>query len=93
MYNILLHAFIVEAYNKKFSSRNDFYEMLKEARLSPYVRGGRVSDVAFNNKKFRLNRLEFTDERLLDLDVAFNRSKELSGKRENAKEKVINRRR
>jgi len=78
---------------KKAGSRDDFYEMLKDAGLSPYVRGGRVSGVVFNNKKFRLNRLGFTDERLMDLDVVFNRSKELSVKREKAKGKIIRRNR
>ena len=84
---------MIKTYYKKSGSRNDFYEMLKDAGLSPYIRGGRVSGVVFNNKKFRLNRLGFTDERLMDLDVAFNRSKELNVKREKAKERIINRNR
>ena len=52
-----------------------------------------TNGVVFNERKYRLKTLGFTEERLLDLDKAFNRTKELSGKREVAKEKNIRRRR
>jgi hypothetical protein len=78
---------------KKANSKDDFFDNLKESGLSTYVRGGRISGVIFKNKKFRLNRLGFTDERLQELERTFNRTKELNGKREGAKGKNIRQRR
>ena len=76
---------------KKANSKKDFFEMLRESGLSTYVRGGRIYGVVFGERKFRLKTLGFTEERLHDLDIAFNRTKELSGKRKDAKEKTIKR--
>jgi hypothetical protein len=78
---------------KKANSKETFFELLKEGGLPTYVRGGRIYGVVFNERKYRLKTLGFTEERLQDLDRAFNRSKELSGKRDEAKEKIIRRNR
>ena len=53
---------------KKANSKDDFFEMLKESELSTYIRGGRISGVIFKNKKFRLNRLGFTEEKIEQLN-------------------------
>jgi len=76
---------------KKAGSKDDFYDLLNECGLTAYVRGGKVSGVVFNNKKFRLNRLGFTEERLQELNVLFGRDKDLRKLREKSKERIINR--
>jgi hypothetical protein len=78
---------------KKANSKETFFELLNEEGLPTYIRGGRVYGVVFNERKYRLNTLGFTEERLRDLDVAFNRTKELGEKREVAKGKIIRRNR
>ena len=78
---------------KKANSKDDFFEMLKESGLTNYIRGGRISGVIFSNKKFRLKRLGFTDERLQELDKSFKREKGLSELRKKSKEKIISRKR
>lgn len=78
---------------KKANSKETFFELLKEGGLPTYFRGGRIYGVVFNERKFRLGTLGFTEERLLDLDIAFNRAKELNEKREVNKGKIISRNR
>jgi hypothetical protein len=79
---------------KKANSKEDFFDLLKESGLSTYVRGGRISGIIFSNKKFRLNRLGFTDERLQELNKTLKRTKELSIMQERGtKERTINRNR
>jgi len=78
---------------KKANSRNDFFENLKECGLKTYIRGGRISGIVFSNKKFRLKRLGFTDERLQELDKSLIREKGLSKLRGKTKEKIISRKR
>jgi hypothetical protein len=63
---------------KKANSKDDFFELLKDCGLSPYVRGGRRSGVLFNEKKYRLKTLGFTEERLQELNKTLERSKELN---------------
>ena len=74
---------------KKANSKETFFELLKEGGLPTYFRGGRIYGVVFNERKFRLGYFGFTEERLLDLDIAFNRTKELNGKREVIREKLL----
>ena len=78
---------------KKANSKDNFFDMLNECGLSTYVRGGRISGVVYCNKKFRLNRLGFTDDKLQELNKTLKQSKELSGMREKTKEKIISRNR
>jgi len=47
------------------------------------MRGERISGGFFNGWKFRLKTLGFTEERLLKLDIALNKSKELNRTRDN----------
>jgi len=76
---------------KKANSKNDFFELLNECGLKTYIRGGRISGIFFNKKKFRINRLGFTNERLEYLDRSLNREKDLGELRNKPKEKIINR--
>jgi hypothetical protein len=84
---------------EKANSKKDFYELFTESNLKSYIRGGKISGILFKGRKFRIKRLGFTDEKLLELDKALNRNKELSEKREESKtlkkskEKIISRNR
>jgi hypothetical protein len=78
---------------KKAVSKDDFYENLKACELTTYIRGGKISGIIFNEKKFRINRLGFTDERLEELNKSINRGKEIGELREKSNEKIINRNR
>jgi hypothetical protein len=84
---------ILKTSYKKANSKDDFYESLKESGLSTYIRGGRISGIIFNNIKFRLNRLGFTDERLQELDKSISRERETSNLRKKSKDKIISRNR
>lgn len=75
---------------KKAASKDNFYENLKESGLTTYIRGGKISGIIYNNKKFRINRLGFTEERLTDLDKYLNRSNEIGTMRK-TQSKIINR--
>ena len=44
-----------------------------------------------NDKKFRINRLGFTEERLEELNKSINRNKEIGSLRNKSKAKIINR--
>lgn len=76
---------------KKADSKDDFYENLRASGLSTYIRGGRISGILYNNKKFRINRLGFTEERLEELNKSINRNKEIGSLRNKSKAKIINR--
>ena len=78
---------------KKANSRKNFFENLKDSGLKTYIRGGKISGIVFCNKKFRLKRLGFTDERLQELDKSLIREKGLSKLRGKTKEKIISRKR
>ncbi len=75
---------------KKADSRDDFYENIHECGLTTYIRGGKISGIIFNNKKFRINRLEFTEERLEELNKTINRGKDIKELRKKSKENIIN---
>lgn len=75
---------------KKAVSKNDFFDLLKQCGLATYIRGGKISGIVFNSKKFRLKRLGFTEERLQDLDIYFNRDKALGKLREKSRVTIIN---
>ncbi len=76
---------------KNAVSKNDFYNKLKECGLSTYIRGGRISGIIYCERKFRLNRLGFTDERLEELNRTLIRQKEISDSQLRTKEKIIRR--
>ncbi len=74
-------------------SRESFFELLKASKLKVYERGDKISGVYFANKKFRLKRIGFTEEKLDELNKSLNRGKELSEMKGKSKEKNINRNR
>ena len=78
---------------KKANSKDDFFENLKESGLKTYIRGGKITGIVFCNKKFRLKRLGFTEERLQELDKSLIREKGLGELRKKSKEKIISRKR
>jgi len=84
---------ILKTCYKKADSKEDFYKYINECGLTTYIRGGKISGLTYNNKKFRINRLGFTEERLEELNKTFNRNKDLSHTRKKSKEKIINRNR
>jgi hypothetical protein len=82
---------ILKTCYKKAGSKDEFYDLLKDCGLTTYVRGGKVSGIVYNNKKFRIKRLGFTEERLQELDIYFNRDKALSKIRGKSKDIISNR--
>ncbi len=85
----LLSEMIEKCY-KTAISKNDFYKKLKECGLQTYIRGGKISGVVFKEKKYRLNRLGFTEERLQKLEKTIQRSKELESNQRKQKGRIIN---
>lgn len=71
-------------------SKEDFFEMVEECGLKIYERGGRISGVVMNGRKFRLKRMGVEEERLDELEVGMKRGKEIE-KLRTVKEKNINR--
>lgn len=63
---------------KKANSRETFFQLLNEVNLKTYERGGKTTGIIFNDQKFRLNRLGYTEERIMDLDGGFKRGRELN---------------
>jgi len=78
---------------KKANSKEDFFEMLKDSGLKPYVRGGRISGVVYSERKFRLKTLGFTEKRIEELEKTLKQSIELGELRDKSKGKNINRNR
>ncbi|MFA6922883.1 MAG: relaxase/mobilization nuclease domain-containing protein [Bacteroidales bacterium] len=76
---------------KKANSKSEFYKNLKDSGLQAYIRGGRISGIVFNEKKYRLKTLGFTEEKLQGLDKSLGREKEISEIRKKSKEKIISR--
>jgi len=76
---------------KKSVSRETFFELLKERGLKTYDRGGKTTGVVYNNQKFRLARLGFSEERFIALERSDNRGNELRNMRGESKERTINR--
>jgi hypothetical protein len=85
---------MLNACYEKAISKEDFFFKFKECGLSTYNRNGILTGVLFANRKFRLSRLGFTKEKLLELDKEINKIKELreirSKRKENQRERGIN---
>jgi hypothetical protein len=84
---------VIEKLNACFKHANskvDFFNKLEEQGLSTYMRGGKLTGVLDRNRKYRLGRLGFTEERLAHLDKSMNRNRELEEMRKNKKVKNIN---
>lgn len=79
------------------TSKEDFFNRLKDKELTTYIRSGKLTGVLHKNRKHRLGRLGFTEERLEGLNKLTTREKELNEIRkkmkEKGKEKTINRNR
>lgn len=84
---------ILKTCYKMAISKDDFFDKLKESGLQDYIRGGKIAGIVYCERKFRLKRLGFTEERLAELDKNFNQAKELGCQREITKERIISRRR
>lgn len=82
---------IIESCYKRANSRENFFELLNGSVLKPYERGGKISGVICGKRKFRLKRLGFTEEKIVELDKLLERKKELIQTREKQKEKNISR--
>lgn len=62
---------------KKANSKDNFFELLLEYGLTTYIRGGRVSGIIFQDRKFRLKTLGFTEEKLNELNLRQDRSNDI----------------
>ena len=83
---------ILESCFKVSSSKNDFYEKLKDHGLETYQRSGKTTGVVFDKIKFRFTRLGFPNERMEELEKSSKRGIDL-GEVRIKKEKIINRNR
>lgn len=81
---------ILNSCYEKATSRENFFELLKESGLKTYKRGGKTTGIVYCNKKFRLKRIGFDEERIEELNKSLNRGKELTQTR-GKKEKNIER--
>jgi hypothetical protein len=66
----------------KAKSKEDFFIKLQGYGLSTYTRSGKLTGLVYKNKKHRLGRLGFTEEKLNKLNLLKNRSLELDQIRE-----------
>ena len=82
---------ILEGCFKKSVSKNTFFELLKQRGLKTYDRSGRTTGILYNNQKFRLGRLGFSDDRFTTLEQSDNRGKELRNMRGESRQRTINR--
>jgi hypothetical protein len=78
---------LTETY-KNASSRQSFFDELKMQGIPHYIRGGKISGVIFRERKFRLHRIGFPEEKLLELDKSQNRQNEILVFKEKAREKA-----
>lgn len=76
---------------KKANSKEIFFELLQNCGLTTYKRGGRISGIIFQNRKFRLKRLGFAEEKVAELNKSVERKNELTMVRNEQKWKNINR--
>lgn len=67
---------------KQADSKEHFFSLLKEHNITTYIRGGKISGITFQNRKFRLKKLGYTEEKIQELDRSIERSKELGEMRE-----------
>lgn len=86
---------ILKTCYKAAESKDDFFKKLNECGLKTYIRGGKITGIIFENHKFRLSRIGFTEERLEELNRTFKRGTEINKTREvkdrNEKDKNISR--
>jgi Relaxase/Mobilisation nuclease domain len=68
---------ILKTCYKKANNKETFFQLMEDCGLKVYSRGGKISGVHFANKKFRLKRIGFTEERLDELDKSLYRGREL----------------
>ena len=81
---------INECYTKATSKEN-FFQLLKELKLITYERNGKLVGIIHNKYKFRFNRLGFTEIKLEHLNRALSRKQEL--KQSRSKSSILNIRR
>lgn len=62
---------------KKAQSQKEFYEILDNSQSKTYLRSSKITGIVFNNRKYRFNRLGFTEELLTELDKIQSRNREL----------------
>lgn len=68
---------ILKTCYKKAKSKKSFFELLAECGVKNYKRGGKISGVVFQDRKFRLNRLGFSEDIVEILNKSIMRTKEL----------------
>jgi len=63
--------FLLKCLDETYStsaSKDHFFTQLKSQQIEPYERGGKLTGVIYEGYKFRLNRLDYTEEKLNFLD-------------------------
>jgi hypothetical protein len=82
----------LESCFKACSSKNEFYQKLKDSGLEIYERSGKTTGVVLDKIKFRFSRLGFPNERIEELEKSLRRGNALSELR-GKKVRIINRNR
>lgn len=70
---------------KKANSTKSFIQLIKESELETYLRAGKLAGVVYKEKKFRLNKIGFPNEKIYELETTSNRQNELLKLRKNVK--------
>jgi hypothetical protein len=84
---------ILQTSYKNALSKKQFFESLILHDVSTYSRNGKIAGVVYKARKFRFKRLGFAEERINELDISINRSRELETVRNKGKEKIIKKQR
>jgi len=69
---------ILKTCYKKANSKESFFKLLAECGVKNYERGGKISGIVFQDRKFRLKKLGYLDSRIDSLDKKLMRKKELN---------------
>lgn len=77
---------ILESSYKKAKYPDDFLKLLKGYGIEPYTRGGKISGINWNGKRYRLKRLGFSVEQLLKINIYVQRKNELNKVRDRKRE-------
>jgi Relaxase/Mobilisation nuclease domain len=76
---------ILKTCYKNANSKETFFELLAECGVKNYERGGKMSGVVFQDRKFRLWKLGIGDDRISELNKTIHRKKELISIRDYSK--------
>jgi hypothetical protein len=69
---------IIKTCYKSAESKEDFFMKLNECGLATYIRGKKTTGIIYENKKYRLKGLGYSEQSIENLDRSAKRQKEIS---------------